>query len=227
MHSGEDYCGVVIAWMKDNNGVEHTLSLVRGNNSVSFANGAMDYVKFSLVYDMYQRTFQNIYNVTDNITDTANFCQNSNNGQKCNLYVAKYNDSIIAKTTNYSDSDPGEKWVENANIEWHFPKTKPDEWTDSCWANMQNMMKNPMPMGLWALSYSSNFYIKGQQEIFDDDKIYSLHTDEVYEYDVGSTSWIVTDKVHNVLPNRLFLYNKRLHHLFFYSYWNKYIRIDT
>lgn len=223
MWSGEDYCGIVIGWVQDDKGVEHTLSLVRGNNSIIKGGGPMDCVKFSLIYDMYQRTMQPIIDVTDQIKDAGKFCVNNSSGQVCNLYLAKHNGGIVAKTTNYADKDPGDNWV--VTLEWNLPASKPSGWTDICWANVSKMLKEPVPMGLWALSYSSNFYIKGQEEIFDDDKIYALHTDEIYEYDAVNSKWVVTGKVHEQLPNRIFLSNPRLNSFYFYNYWNKYTRI--
>jgi hypothetical protein len=47
------------------------------------------------------------------------------------------------------------------------------------WNNINRMMKSG-PIGLCAQSYSTNFGIKKQYEVFDDADIYALHINKVY-----------------------------------------------
>ena len=225
MWTGEDYCGIVIGWIQDDKGVEHTLSLVRGNNSIIKGGGPMDCVKFSLIYDMYQRTMQPIIDVTDQIKDTGKFCVNNSSGQVCNLYLAKHNGGIVAKTTNYADKDPDDNWV--VTLEWNLPASKPSGWTDICWANVSKMLGETNRVGFGVRSGQPTFSIESQHEIFDDGDIYAMHQDKVYSFNIKSGQWEVKGKMHELLPDKIFLYNTRLEKLYFYKFWNNYQLIEA
>lgn len=222
LHTGEDYCGVVISWIKDSNGIEHTLSLIRCNNSGIGNHGPVDNFHFGLAYDIYQRTCYTIYRADDLITDFPAFCQQNNNGQKCNLFLQKSGATITAKTTNYADNDPGENWV--CGFSWTLPASKPNDWPLTMWNNITKMILESSCMGFWALSYSCNFFIKNQYMVFEDDKIYNLGDNSVWAY--INDEWIKIGKIGDNLPNRSWLYNRFTKQLYWYKYNNEYYEIN-
>ena len=189
LHAGTDYIGSVVSWMFDNNGDPHWLSIVRTSESLHKPKGAnnkyatADQIGFALVYDLYLPTQVILLDITRDIIDfeTLNnkFCNWQGAGQLCTFFTGKTATRISAKTTNYAPkpNDPGEDW--DYQFDWDLPDTKPADWSDEMWKNINTMMESG-PIGLWAMSYSTNFGIKKQYEVFDDADIYALHINKVY-----------------------------------------------
>ena len=185
LHQGTDYIGGVVSWMFDESGDPHSLVILRGNESTNFNHpGELNNkIGFGLVYDLYRPTQQILLDITNDIIDynkiDNHFCNWQGAGQKCTFFVGKTTTRISAKTTNYAanGADPGEAW--DYQFDWELPKTKPDDWSNEMWNNINKMMKSG-PIGLCAQSYSTNFGIKKQYEVFDDSDIYALHINKVY-----------------------------------------------
>lgn len=178
LHSGTDYIGTIVSWMFDSNGNPHWIGIYRNNEAI---NNATAY--FGIVYDMFLPTQKIIYDISDEIDDKSasnKFCVWQGLGQKATLFVGKTLNRITAKTTEYGadGEDPDENWVYQFN--WNLPKTKPSDWSDDMWKNVNQMMQSGQ-IGLWALSYSASFSIKKQYGIFDNYDIYALHLNKVYK----------------------------------------------
>lgn len=54
--------------------------------------------------------------------------------------------------------------------------------------------------------------------------IYSLHTDQVFEF--NNIDWVVKGTCTDLLPNRIFLYNNKLWNFYFYYYPGKWQKIN-
>ena len=138
---------------------------------------------------MFRPTQYIIKDITDEIIDydKANnkFCNWQGAGQLMTFFTGKTTNRISAKTTNYAPmgTHPGENW--DYQFDWDLPDSKPSGWPQEMWENVNTMMKSG-PIGLWADSYSTNFGIYKQYEVFDDADIYALHQDKVYTQVSGS-----------------------------------------
>lgn len=55
--------------------------------------------------------------------------------------------------------------------------------------------------------------------------IANLQDDRMYKW--NGSSYVSIGRVHDILPNKIWLYNPRTNHFEFYNYWNKYDRIVT
>ena len=163
--------------MFDSSGNPHWIGIYRNSETI---NNATAY--FGIVYDMFLPTQKIILDISNDISDKSSsnkFCAWQGAGQKCTFFVGKTATRISSKTTEYGviGKDPGEDW--DYQFEWNLPKTKPSDWSDEMWNNVNKMMDGG-PIGLWALSYSTNFGIRKQYEVFDDADIYALHINKVY-----------------------------------------------
>ena len=193
LYAGTDYIGGIVSWMFDSAGNPHWLVVLRGNEGYPRSSSGMggnnkraaqNQIGFGLVYDMYRPTQKILVDITDDIdgypSPSKHFCIWQGAGQKCTFFVGKTTTRISAKTTNYVaiGNDPGEDW--DYQFDWELPKTKPADWSDEMWNNINQMMDGG-PIGLMAQSYSTNFGIRKQYEVFDDADIYALHLNKVYE----------------------------------------------
>ena len=202
----DDNTLIIVGYMKDASGVEHTLSVIRGahNDTICF---------WAFVYDAGNRT-------QHKIIDYTNVVGSQNSGT---FYISakRLNNYLEFKASPANSDVDNEDWT----IRWTYPDTKPSDMTQEEYDNIGVMLNKTNRVGFGVRSMSTSFYIDKQYEIFDDGDIYALHQDTVYTYNTGTAKWDVKGTVHDLLPNRIFLYNARLQHLFFYNYWNKYSRI--
>ena len=214
-----------VAFMKDSNGVEHTIDLVRARSGVG--NGVyLDDQKgmefyWSLVYDYRQDTQKelannpNVYCAPTNIPEYGwgtNYacmsCQRNVTNIKC------YTSDVV--------STPITTVNENSLINYTLPSSKPSDWSDAMWNNMQTMLLNASQMGVGAHSQNGLFTILEQRYIFNDEKIYDMVNDIIWEYSEKTNNWNNVGKCSASLREGQIYYNESTKRTFYYTNGNAY-----
>lgn len=210
-----------VAFMKDSNGVEHTIDLVRARSGVG--NGVyLDDKKgmefyWSLVYDYRQDTQKELANnpkvycaPTSGYGWGTNYacmsCQRNVTNIKC------YTSDVV--------STPITTVNENSLIDYTLPSSKPSDWSDAMWSNMQTMLLNASQMGVGAHSQNGLFTILEQRYIFNDEKIYDMVNDIIWEYSEKTNNWNNVGKCSASLREGQIYYNESTKQTFYYTNGN-------
>ena len=205
-----DNGGIVIGYYTDSQGVEHTLSILRGADAC--------YFQYGLVYDAGNPNYKVIWNGQDKIGRGNGYCY---------LSVQRSDTHFEFKTTNWGSNKPYDSHdvVKECTFTFDLPTSKPSDWPQEMYDNIVKMLNSPNRVGFVVRSGDLGFKIDHQSGVFDDDDIYDLKNDIVWSYDFEQSKWIEKDKVHNVLSNRIFIYYPRKNYLYFYTYWNQYTKM--
>ena len=214
-----------VAFMKDSNGVEHTIDLVRarsgtGNGVYLDDKKGMEFY-WSLVYDYRQDTQKelannhNVYCAPTNIPQYGwgtNYacmsCYRNVTNIKC------YTSDVV--------STPITTVNENSLINYTLPSSKPSDWSDAMWNNMQTMLLNASQMGVGAHSQNGLFTILEQKYIFNDEKIYDMINDIIWEYSEKTNNWNNVGKCSASLREGQIYYNESTKQTFYYTNGNAY-----
>jgi len=205
-----DNGGIVIGYYTDSQGVEHTLSILRGADAC--------YFQYGLIYDAGNPNYKVIWNGQDKIGGGNGYCY---------LSVQRSDTHFEFKTTNWGSNKPYDSHdvVKECTFTFDLPTSKPSDWSQEMYDNIVKILNSPNRVGFVVRSGDLGFKIDRQSGIFDDDDIYDLKNDIVWSYDFKQSKWIEKDKVHNVLSNRIFIYYPRKNYLYFYTYWNQYTKM--
>lgn len=204
----DDNTFIVVGYMKDSAGVEHTLSIFRGSHSDTIC-------YWALIYDAGNATQHKIVDYTDKV--------GSQPGGTFYISAKRVNNSLEFKTSMVNNPVDNESWT----INWSYPDKKPVDMTQSEYDNIGVMLNQTNRVGFGVRSMRATFYIDKQYEIFDDGDIYAMHQDKVYSFNIKSGEWEVKGKMYELLPDKIFLYNTRLEKLYFYKFWNNYQLIEA
>ena len=214
-----------VAFMKDSNGIEHTVDLVRarsgaGNGVYLDDKKGMEFY-WSLVYDYRQDTQKelannpNVYCAPTNIPEYGwgtNYacmsCQRNVTNIKC------YTSDVV--------STPITTVNENSLINYTLPSSKPSDWSDAMWSNMRTMLLNASQMGVGAHSQNGLFTILEQRYIFNDEKIYDMVNDIIWEYSEKTNNWNNVGKCSTSLREGQIYYNESTKQTFYYTNGNAY-----
>nr|DAS35941.1 MAG TPA: putative virion structural protein [Caudoviricetes sp.] len=208
----DDNFGIVVGYMKDSNGVEHTLTVTR---AAGISNGGRDTMyTWGLIYDMGNPT-QFFLN---NLTEVVGFADTSN-VQIVYITVIKNYDQLDCRTTKFSPRGNNEITEEYSpwSFKFSIPDEKPDYWSQTMYSNIKTMLRETSRIGFMVRSDQGKFRIIKQKYIFDDDKIYRLDTNQVFDYNIDSSSWKPIGKVNNYLTPHIFIYNKVINRFAYYS----------
>ena len=204
----DDNVLIFVGFMRDANGIEHTLSVLRG----ACANTCC---YWAFVYDAGNPTQHKLIDYTRVV--------GSSGWGTYYISVRRMGTFFEFKATPVNDSRDNEVWT----MRWGYPNTKPDDMTNEEYYNIGVMVKNINRIGFGVRSMCTEFFIDQQQYIFDDDKIYRLDTDEVFLYDARSGTWQKIGRVQDFIPPHTYLFNPKTNHLFFYTRRNGQITTDT
>ena len=212
-----------VAFMKDSNGVEHTIDLVRARSGVG--NGVyLDDKKgmefyWSLVYDYRQDTQKELAN-NPNV-----YCAPiSGHGWGTNYACMSCYRNVTNIKCYTSDvvSTPITTVNENSLINYTLPSSKPSDWSDAMWNNMRTMLLNASQMGVGAHSQNGLFTILEQKYIFNDEKIYDMVNDIIWEYSEKTNNWNNVGKCSASLREGQIYYNESTKQTFYYTNGNAY-----
>lgn len=208
-----DNDGILInlAYMKDANGVEHTIDLVRARmgvgNIVYLDETGMEF-HWSIVYDYRMNTqFElatntNIKSVSGGWGNNYIYMSAERQGNKLTCKCSDWNSSEI---------------LENSVINYTLPDTKPSNYTDEMYNNLKTMLNYSAKMGVGAHSQNGLFTIVDQRYIFDDSKIYDLVNNAIWEYDENDRTWYNVGTADVILKNGHVYFNKLLEKLYYYD----------
>lgn len=206
-----DNDGILInlAYMKGEDGVEHTIDLVRAvmgkGNGIYLDNVQMRH-QWSIVYD---------YNMnTEFELATNTYIQPKSGGwgtQYCCFSAQRTKTNFKCYTSQIGGRvetvDP------KSEISWTLPLTKPSNYSDAMYANLKTMMDNPAQMGVGAHSQNGLFTILEQKYIFDDEKIYDFVSNNIWEYDEPSRLWNSVGKCSDMFDG--FVYSRITEDLYY------------
>ena len=214
-----------VAFMKDSNGVEHTIDLVRARSGVG--NGVyLDDKKgmefyWSLVYDYRQDTQKELANNPKVYCAPTNIPQYGW-GTNYACMSCQRNVTNIKCYTSDVVSTPITTVNENSLIDYTLPSSKPSDWSDAMWSNMQTLLLNPSQMGVGAHSQNGLFTILEQKYIFNDEKIYDMVNDIIWEYSEKTNNWNNVGKCSASLREGQIYYNESTKQTFYYTNGNVY-----
>ena len=228
----DDNLMVVVGYLKDSKGVEHTLSVVRGCGALypDFHGGIEDpygfHVKgidtifwWGLIYDMCNSTQHILLNLSKLVPPEIYSNRSGKHDDKTIAYITVTREAnyLYCRTTGFSTDGSNKKIIEKANFEFSCPDTKPADWPQEMYDNIKEMMTKPNHVGFGCRSGQPRFTIVDQSGIFDDTDIYALHQNKQYYFNYFTNKWEVKQKItdNKDISPKTFLYNKNLNNLVF------------
>ena len=175
-----DLFSILLGFMTDSNGREHTISAVR----TLCIEGHTKYL-WSIVYDyMQDLEFELVSNSCSQIESLPGGWLNryaiiEARRTKTNL---KCYTSAISTSTNINS-------LQESKLEYTLPLIKPSNYSQAMYDNIKTMLSNPSQMGVGCHSQPGNFTILEQKYIFDDEKIYDFASNTIWEYNEVENKW--------------------------------------
>lgn len=199
-----DLFSILLGFMTDANGREHTLSVVR----TLCVEGHTKYL-WSIVYDyMQDLEFELVSNSCSQIVSLPGGWLNryaiiEARRTKTNL---KCYTSVISTSTNIES-------LPDSKLEYTLPLTKPSNYSQAMYDNIKTMLSNPSQMGVGCHSQPGNFTILEQKYIFDDEKIYDFASNTIWEYNEVENKWHSVGNCNSLLDS--FQYSKTVGDLYY------------
>ena len=239
-HDDDDHFCFVIGYMKDSQGVEHTLTYIRAAGAYNTSNKKDTYYGYdkyvdsrvwcALVYDFCNAT-QTI--IADKSKDTGIAPYYQNEGEfRIQLSIERVGNSFEFKSTQFSKTmqantpfNPVDKYTLN----WSLPNIKPANWGQTMYDNIVTMLKNNS-FGVGIRSNRAEFTIIEQKGIFNsNDTIYDINSGKYYRYNYSNKQFEEAGIIDtSMIPNNCFLYSTINGNREFYYYrQGSYIEIDN
>lgn len=195
--SDNDYFAIIIGYLVDEHGVQHTLSLLRTYNNTEHAKTGL----FSLVYD-----FNSIAN-WDGLVIMNETSQIKTQG------VSWTKPTLIQVTRkgNYIKCETGESngSTLTASFEYTLPTEKPEAWTDEQFKNITKMLSEPSQMGFGMCSQPGYFQLLETDGIFDNSDIFDGINNVVYKFNNTSNKWENSGKISDNIGNYTICFDKK------------------
>ena len=195
--SDNDYFAIIIGYLVDEHGVQHTLSLLRTYNNTEHAKTGL----FSLVYD-----FNSIAN-WDGLVIMNETSQIKTQG----VSWAKPTLIQVTRKGNYIKSETGERngSTLTASFEYTLPTEKPEAWTDEQFNNITKMLSEPSQMGFGMCSQPGYFQLLETDGIFDNSDIFDGINNVVYKFNNTSNKWENSGKISDNIGNYTICFDKK------------------
>src|SRR5574344_107497 len=198
----DDSLSIVIAFMRDVNGIEHHISVVRDGGR----NDAV-YNKFNLVYDYNYTGFGDAKAVLASGKDLITIKSGWHNHTAL-IYAERDGNKITVKTTEMDSTDF------TATLTYTLPENK-GNLDEEDYRNIKYMLSNKCQIGFDLHSQEGQFKLLEMSNIFDDLNIFDAANDVIYEYINGS--FVQTErKVSDELADYTRVYNKNIKKEFIY-----------
>lgn len=175
-----DLFSILLGFMTDANGREHTISAVRTlciENHTKYL--------WSIVYDYMQDIeFELVSNKCSSIKSLS--------GGWLNRYAiieARRTKTNLKCWTSLVSTSKNINSLSDSLLEYTLPLTKPSNYSQAMYDNIKTMLANPSQMGVGCHSQPGNFTILEQKYIFDDEKIYDFPHDTIWEYKDSDNKW--------------------------------------
>ena len=195
--SDNDYFAIIIGYLVDDNGVQHTLSLLRTYDKSEHPNTGL----FSLVYD-----FNSIAN-WDGLVIVDETSQIKTQG-------ASWTKPTLIQVTrkgNYIKCETGESngSTLTASFEYTLPTEKPEAWTEEQFNNITKMLSEPSQMGFGMCSQPGYFQLLETDGIFDNSDIFDGINNVVYKFNNTSNKWENSGKISDNIGNYTICFDKK------------------
>lgn len=195
--SDNDYFAIIIGYLVDENGVQHTLSLLRTYDNTEHDKTGL----FSLVYD-----FNSIAN-WDGLVIVNETSQIKTQG-------ATWSKPTLIQVTrkgNYIKCETGESNGSEltASFEYTLPTEKPEAWTDEQFNNITKMLSEPSQMGFGMCSQPGYFQLLETDGIFDNSDIFDGINNVVYKFNNTSNKWENSGKISDNIGNYTICFDKK------------------
>ena len=217
-----DFIFIIVGYMVDSAGKEHTLAIQRRTNPNDNINEVWNWC---LVYDFDNPTWFIIDSKPAHVGSGNGLADGSGSWDTYHWteFSVKRKDSYMEfKTSGIDTTQVVDRWT----ITFDFPSTKPSTWPQEMYDNIKVMLTQTNRVGFGVMNQKLDFKIVEQYELFETGYIYALHTDQVWDYDFSTSQWKVIGTCSDMLPNRIFLYNSKLWNFYFYYYPGKWQKIS-
>ena len=195
--SDNDYFAIIIGYLVDENGVQHTLSLLRTYDKSEHPNTGL----FSLVYD-----FNSIANWSGLVivNETSQIKTQGASWTKPTLIQ-------VTRKGNYIKCETGESNGSEltASFEYTLPTEKPEAWTDEQFNNITKMLSEPSQMGFGMCSQPGYFQLLETDGIFDNSDIFDGINNVVYKFNNTSNKWENSGKISDNIGNYTICFDKK------------------
>ena len=195
--SDNDYFAIIIGYLVDENGVQHTLSLLRTYDKSEHPNTGL----FSLVYD-----FNSIANWSGLVivNETSQIKTQGASWTKPTLIQ-------VTRKGNYIKCETGESNGSEltASFEYTLPTEKPETWTDEQFNNITKMLSEPIQMGFGMCSQPGYFQLLETDGIFDNSDIFDGINNVVYKFNTTSNKWENSGKISDNIGNYTICFDKK------------------
>ena len=195
--SDNDYFAIIIGYLVDENGVQHTLSLLRTYDKSEHPNTGL----FSLVYD-----FNSIANWSGLVivNETSQIKTQGASWTKPTLIQ-------VTRKGNYIKCETGESNSSEltASFEYTLPTEKPETWTDEQFNNITKMLSEPSQMGFGMCSQPGYFQLLETDGIFDNSDIFDGINNVVYKFNNTSNKWENSGKISDNIGNYTICFDKK------------------
>lgn len=195
--SDNDYFAIIIGYLVDENGVQHTLSLLRTYDKSEHPNTGL----FSLVYD-----FNSIANWSGLVivNETSQIKTQGASWSKPTLIQ-------VTRKGNYIKCETGESngSTLTASFEYTLPTEKPEAWTDEQFNNITKMLSEPSQMGFGMCSQPGYFQLLETDGIFDNSDIFDGINNVVYKFNNTSNKWENSGKISDNIGNYTICFDKK------------------
>lgn len=218
-----DFIFLIVGYMVDSAGKEHTLAIQRRTNP---NDNIKEVWNWCLVYDFDNPTWFVIDSKPAHVGNGNGLADGSGSwdGYHWTEFSVKRKDSYMEfKTSGIDTTQVVDRWT----IKFDFPSTKPSAWPQEMYNNIKVMLTQTNRVGFGVCNQALDFKIVEQYELFDTGYIYALHTDQVWDFDFSADNWKMIGKCSEMLPNRIFLYNNKLWNFYFYYYPGKWQKISA
>lgn len=200
-----DIIGIVCAFYTDDNGVEHTLSVIRAKMIESHT-----LYRYGLVYDYGKTTEKIIAERNDVIKDVTGGWS----GNYVIIDALRTGSRLVVKTSNINS----DVLLDASEIDFTVPETKPEDWTDEMYNTIYTMLQNPMQVGFGVFSENGRFSVLEQKYIFDDNDIYDILNDQILRYVEKTSTWNIIGKCTDTLDDNILVWSPNINTLFYYAH---------
>lgn len=200
-----DIIGIVCAFYTEDDGTEHTLSVIRAK----MIEGHTLY-RYAFIYDYGKTTEKVIAQRNDVIPDVT--------GGWNNAYVIvdarRTGSRVIVRTTNINS----DVLLDASEIDFALPTEKPTDWSDNMYNVISKMLNNPSQVGFGVFSENGRFTVLEQKYIFEDNDIYDVLNDQILRYVEKTGVWNVIGKVTEKLEENSLVWSPNINTLFLYAH---------
>ena len=227
----DDHINIIVGYMRDSSGVEHTLTLARGAGLLNGQTTLDTKFLWGLIYDANNPTQ---FFINDLSSKTTPRSANGGSHNICYMTAIRSNTLMEFRTTDWDPNGNAKTDIKGLTFQFKYPDSKPSNWTQAMYDNIGVMMKNPNRIGFGARSTTGWFRIEEQDGIMSDQDIYDFQNDVIYHYDFFNNRWVkrtASDsnftKPSEKFSDRTFIYNERTQKLYYYYYKGRIIPLDT